>query len=146
MVTGQNSGRFPKESKALLCTWLGRSDGFPFLVANTRGSPMSIWVTRQRRLASTVAAITKASGVGVNQAKAAAYYAAATFLEADPMLTLVILGKADTGESSLMEQLPKLENKPRSLNAKSVAPPEKNYPELIPSLPLSRRGIRWVRA
>lgn len=82
---------------------------------------MTIYPLRGQQLTSTIAAIRKASGVSINQAKTAAYYAVATFLDVDPMPILVILGKAGTGKSSLMEQLAKLVNQPRWINAKSSA-------------------------
>lgn len=73
------------------------------------------------QLTSTIAAIMKASGVSLNQAKTVAYYAVATFLEVDLMPVLIILGKAGTGKSSLMKQLAKLVNRPLWVNAKSSA-------------------------
>ncbi len=59
--------------------------------------------------------------MGIYQAKTAVYYAVATHLNVDPMPTLVILGKAGTGKSKLMEQLAKLVNQPRWISAKSTA-------------------------
>jgi energy-coupling factor transporter ATP-binding protein EcfA2 len=77
--------------------------------------------TAKQRVDTLVAVLRKASGINTNQAKTCLYYAAATYLQADLLPILVIIGKAGTGKSSLMKQLKGLVNKPHWTNAKTSA-------------------------
>jgi energy-coupling factor transporter ATP-binding protein EcfA2 len=57
----------------------------------------------------------------MNQAKTAAYYAVATYLNLEIMPVLIIIGKAGTGKSSLMHQMARLVSKPQWINVKTIA-------------------------